>query len=513
MAARRPRRVVDGEQPLFDFDAVDVVADDSRRPPALMPEPVYEPFVRMAPGIVSGGRRITAVDPSLPAPTVMAEGIGDAARDASGNASPSRVSVADPAAPRYRVPPMGEIAAVAPNGLTMVSTFSGCGGTCLGFRMAGWRVAWANDSDANARACYALNFPGTICDGRDLRAVTAADILSATGLARGELDLFEGSPPCTVFSTAGRRSAKWGGARRHAGVADVRVEDLFFVWLDLLDGLRPRAFVAENVSGLIKGVARGYFKRIMSRMREIGYRVDARVLDAADYGVPQRRVRVIFMGVRADVGARPTWPLALGYRYSVRDALPWIDRIEGHHYGQVDRSADKTSMAIVSDSKQQRLVARVIHDTGGFVRGRDVTDSPCPPILVGSAICSTHYLVENGPPAGDETRTGRRLEQPLTNRSFDDVVFGGLDHSAATILGSAEKHSGFMREMDADGREIVRRKFSIAELRRICGFPDDFALVGTYAQQWARLGNSVPPVMAAAYAATLRDALLGARRG
>src|SRR5262245_57676400 len=142
---------------------------------------------------------------------------------------------------------MDEIATVPLNGLTHVSTFSGCGGTCLGFRMAGFKTLWANDSDDGAQATYRANHPGTFLDTRDIRDVTADHILRETSLQLGELDVFEGSPPCTVFSRAGRGAKKWGGVAEHAGVLNVRVEELSFEFVRLLSGLMPRAFVVENV--------------------------------------------------------------------------------------------------------------------------------------------------------------------------------------------------------------------------------------------------------------------------
>ena len=112
--------------------------------------------------------------------------------------------------PPYRVPSMEEVAAIPASGLTHVSTFSGCGGTCLGFRMAGYRTLWANDSDPHAQRTYAANHRGTVLDPRDIREVDPADVLRATGLTIGQLDVLEGSPPCTVFSRAGRRESPRG---------------------------------------------------------------------------------------------------------------------------------------------------------------------------------------------------------------------------------------------------------------------------------------------------------------
>ena len=100
---------------------------------------------------------------------------------------------------------MAEIATIPDNGLRVVSTFSGCGGSCLGFKMAGYRVLWASEFIPAAAEVYRANHAGTILDTRDIRKIQPADILAATGLKVGELDVLEGSPPCASFSTAGKR--------------------------------------------------------------------------------------------------------------------------------------------------------------------------------------------------------------------------------------------------------------------------------------------------------------------
>jgi DNA (cytosine-5)-methyltransferase 1 len=84
--------------------------------------------------------------------------------------------------------------------------------------------------------------------------------------------------------------------------------------------------VAENVSGLVKGVAKGYFLEILAKLKACGYRVGCKVLDAQWLGVPQARQRTIFVGVREDLGKEPVFPKPLAYRYSLREALPWIVR-------------------------------------------------------------------------------------------------------------------------------------------------------------------------------------------
>ena len=103
----------------------------------------------------------------------------------------------------------------------------------------------------------------------------------------GQLDLLDGSPPCASFSTSGTRDAGWCKVKKYSDVHQ-RVDDLFFEYVRLIKGLQPKTFVAENVSGLVKGKAKGYFKIILAALKECGYNVSCRVLDAQWLGVPQQ---------------------------------------------------------------------------------------------------------------------------------------------------------------------------------------------------------------------------------
>src|SRR3954468_19918276 len=109
---------------------------------------------------------------------------------------------------------MSEINAQPWNGFTVASTFSGCGGSSLGYKMAGFRVLWANEFIPAAQDTYRANHPSTLLDTRDIRIVQPEDLLEAIGMRAGELDLFDGSPPCASFSTAGIREGGWGGGEK-----------------------------------------------------------------------------------------------------------------------------------------------------------------------------------------------------------------------------------------------------------------------------------------------------------
>jgi DNA (cytosine-5)-methyltransferase 1 len=421
--------------------------------------------------------------------------------------------------PPYRVPSMAEIAATQPNGYRVVSTFSGAGGSCLGFRMAGFRVVWASEFIAAARETYLANWPDAHVDARDIRRVTAKEVLAAAGLGPGEVDVLEGSPPCASFSTAGKREQSWGKVKAYSDGAQ-RTDDLFFEYARLLEGIRPRVFVAENVSGLVKGTAKGYFKQILRRLRACGYRVEARLLDAQWLGVPQARQRLFFVGVRDDLGRGPAFPAPLGYRYSVRDALPWLAgwSAKGHGYypgGWVDGQAPAPSVLVGPSSgaySDHQLAAvpgpRLRMGAHGFYPGRSVDLASEPSPTVGaSGLGSYAYDVEAEPEA-DISRYAigaewERLAPGEQSGRYFNLVRAHPDRPSPTVTVPA----GIMSAATVT-HPTEKRKFTIPELKRICAFPDDFTVTGSYPQQWERLGRAVPPLMMRAVAEAVRDQVL-----
>jgi DNA-cytosine methyltransferase len=362
-----------------------------------------------------------------PAPTIGTEGIssggGINGHWLEDDGMPSAPVQSDK--PPYRVPPMAEIATLPQSGLRIVSTFSGCGGSCLGYRMAGYRVLWANEFLPAAQECYRLNHPDSILDCRDIRIVQAKDILAAIGLCEGELDLLDGSPPCQAFSTAGKRQKGWGKAKRYDnGIAQCN-ESLFAEYARLLRGLRPKVFLAENVSGLVKGVAKGYFLEILKELKECGYCVEARVLDAQWLGVPQMRQRLIFQGVREDVGRAPAWPRPLPYRYSVREAIGVGLRTKSYASNGWTEGGEPAAAVQASGqywTEDNPATIQVSRDRrGAFGKEGEISDSPVPAILAGTAGnlwieeqrgFDGHRFVSSDSPQVYHCRTEARLRLP-----------------------------------------------------------------------------------------------------
>ena len=181
---------------------------------------------------------------------------------------------------------------------TLISTFAGVGGSSLGYSFAGYRELLAVEWDDRAVATMRANFPDLPVHHGDVAGLSVDECLRLSRLAPGELDVLDGSPPCQGFSMAGRRE-----------LSDPR-NVLFREFGRLLRGLRPRAFVLENVPGLVRGRMRLVFADMLRELRSAGYRVSARVLDAAYFSVPQHRRRLIVLGVREDLGVEPSHPRA-----------------------------------------------------------------------------------------------------------------------------------------------------------------------------------------------------------
>lgn len=369
--------------------------------------------------------------------------------------------------PPYSLPSMADIAAVrGTSGLKVASTFSGCGGSCLGFEEAGFEVVWANEFVPIAQDAYAMNHAHTILDRRDVRNVSAADILEAVGLGVGELDVFNGSPPCQAFSTVGKRHKGWGSEKEYEHGVSQKNETLFDEYIRLLNGLQPKVFVAENVSGLAHGKAAGIFKGIGRDLSAAGYDVKVALLDAQWLGIPQTRLRLVFVGVRNDLvarGARFEFPKPFPYYYSVQDAIPWVVAFDGEN---PDEFGNRTHPFEPPYGEPLQW---------GASKNRAAKFPPMP-----------------------TTRPCECISTLGLGQVWEHFVeFRG---TKAVRLGPDETLRGVANRPGRSGRG-----FSIVEIKRLASFPDDFKLPGSRVKQWNRIGNSVPPRMMNALASAIRE--------
>ncbi len=320
---------------------------------------------------------------------------------------------------------------------TVISTFAGAGGSSLGYSMAGFRELLAVEWDDNAVATFKLNFPDVPVYHGDIAKLTVEEVLQRTGLQPGQLDVFDGSPPCQGFSTAGKRNFN-----------DDR-NQLFREYVRLLRGLQPKVFVMENVSGMVKGKMKLIFVDILKELKASGYVVSARLLNAMYFGVPQSRERMIFIGVREDLGIAPSHPKAWSKPVKLGTALT---------------DADVSGLPKFDDA-YARLWPRI-------------------PVPTGARLTSAAHRVIgkgfNNCIKPNPSMPCCTLPKTQTGRGF------------ATIAHWAEQ-----------------RALSIGEAKRIGSFPDDWKTIGDYSTQWMRIGNSVPPLFMRSIARHIRSEILG----
>lgn len=320
---------------------------------------------------------------------------------------------------------------------TVISTFAGCGGSSLGYSMAGFRELLAVEWDDNAVATFKLNFPDVSVYHGDIAKLSVEQVLQQTGLQLGRLDVFDGSPPCQGFSTAGKRD--FGDDRNQ----------LFREYVRLLRGLQPKVFVMENVSGMVKGKMKLIFAEILRELKASGYKVSARLLNAMYFNVPQSRERMIFVGVREDLGIGPSHPRAESGIFTVGNALyscPFTDgataSVKGHVPEMMKRC--KPGKSLGSSTKQEKFFSWVKADW----------NKPCMTIQ-------------------------------------KSVTFGGF-----SIWHPSEDRS-------LNGRELAR----------LGSWPDEYTFVGNYENWVNRIGNSVPPLFMRSIANHIRREILDKATG
>lgn len=184
------------------------------------------------------------------------------------------------------------------NGLKVFSTFACGGGSSMGYKLAGYDVVGANDIDPQMRKHYETNLNPRIFIESPVLDLLRDDLPAELY----DLDVLDGSPPCSTFSLAGSREKVWGKEKHfREGQAVQILDDLFFDFLKVADHLKPKVIVAENVKGMLAGNARGYVSAIFDLLKVMGYVPQIFLVNAAYCGVPQTRERVFVCAIRKDL--------------------------------------------------------------------------------------------------------------------------------------------------------------------------------------------------------------------
>lgn len=373
--------------------------------------------------------------------------------------------------------------------LFTVDLFAGAGGLALGFADAGFHPLAANDFDAPAGATFAANFQHTPFLLRSIEKLPGKELLSTAGLQAGDLDALLGGPPCQAFSVYNHQR----------GFHDDR-SGLFREYLRVVGELLPKVVVMENVVGMTSLDGGRAIDEMHRSLGKLGYAVEHRILRAEEYGVPQERRRIFFIGSRV---GKIVWPEPTHGRQddlltvdllplvTVWDAigdLPKLEMGEGGdevtRYTRIPRTTYQTTMRQGSDGVRNHYAPQLaeinVKRMKHIPQGGSWRDLP-------------HQLL----PAG----------MKLARRSDHTKRYGRLHPEGmfSTVLTKADLHWGAYIHPAED------RTLSVRECARAQSFPDRFQFVGSRVEQYRQVGNAVPPILARAVAASVRTMIEAAK--
>ncbi|MEC4983562.1 MAG: DNA cytosine methyltransferase [Oscillatoria sp. PMC 1068.18] len=358
-----------------------------------------------------------------------------------------------------------------------VDLFAGAGGFSLGIEQAGFEVAVAVESDPVHAAVYSYNFPQTQVLCRDVASLDAREIIQAVG---GEIDLVFGGPPCQGFSSMGKRNPK-----------DDR-NSLVFAFCRLVKELQPRYFVIENVPGLNQGKHRQILRRLKHDLKDAGYKIrePVQILNAADFGVPQKRKRLFLLGWRYKENALFYPETEPKERVSVRDAiadLPNLDDLPQLLHTDEIEFRYKRNL-----SNYVKILRELIPDPDNFAHRRIWKRS-----LLTSSRRTQHQT---------QSRERFHLTQPGELEPISrlrKLDWNKCSHTLRAGTGIERGSFTSARPLHPEGDRVI----SVREAARLHSFPDWFRLHATKWHGFRQVGNAVPPLLARALGAKIIIAL------
>ncbi|WP_417519890.1 DNA cytosine methyltransferase [Minwuia sp.] len=361
--------------------------------------------------------------------------------------------------------------------LTAIDLFCGAGGLSEGLRQAGFYVLAGNDFDEAAGSTFASTHKEAKFLAGSVQKISATDFLKASNLKRGELDCLVGGPPCQAFSVYNHQR----------GMHDERSQ-LFREYLRLVEGLNPRWVIMENVTGITSAGAGEAVQAILKGLKGLGYIVEHKILRAEEYGVPQERRRVVFIGNR--LGQPIVWPHkthgdGLLPFTTIKDAIGDLPALSNGEkpgvmpYGRAAigpyQKALRNGSNAVYNHAAPRLAPINIERMKHIPPGGSWRDIPV-------------ELLPKG------MKKARRCDH---TKRYGRMTWDGL---SCTVLTKCDLHWGAFIHPDQD------RVITVREAARIQSFPDWFQFEGSRTEQYVQVGNAVPPILGRSIGKAIRTA-------
>ena len=337
----------------------------------------------------------------------------------------------------------------------VIDLFCGCGGFSSGFGKENYNILLGVDNDPSALKTFELNHKNTKCLCADIKQISYADSLKPL-IGDAAIDVIIGGPPCQGMSLSGPR--KFNDPRN----------SLYLSFIRLVDEVRPRAFVIENVTGLVS-LFKGEIKdSIISKFADMGYSVTYQILTASNYGVPQNRKRVIFVGL---LGSTFKYPepkeQIITCEMALSDLPPLVDDV-GSDFSTYTKPAKNAYQSLMRENSAglYNHVAAVHADR-------------------------VKHIISLVPDGGNY----KDLPEEFRNtRNFNVAWTRFNSQKPAPTIDTGHRHHFHYK---------YNRVPTVRESARLQSFPDDFIFLGNKTQQFRQVGNAVPPLMAQAIAKQL----------
>lgn len=345
------------------------------------------------------------------------------------------------------------------NSLNVIDLFCGCGGLSFGFEKAGFDILLGIDNDAKALETFELNHKGAKSICKDITNVTyEKDIKPIIGNKR--IDVIIGGPPCQGMSLSGPR--KFDDPRNK----------LYLSYIRLVKEIQPKAFVIENVPGLVSLFGGQIKDNIIKIFTSMGYEIQYKILCSSDYGVPQRRKRVVFIGVREGEFKYPvkeectiTCSMALSDLPTLEHSTGW----EGMEYLCLPQNEYQKIMRKNSDLVRNHIAANHTE--------------------------RVQKIISLVPDGGNYKNLP---EEYIKSRNFHVAWTRFASDKPAPTIDTGHRHHFHYK---------YNRVPTVRECARLQSFPDDFVFIGNKTQQFRQVGNAVPPLMAQKIAEQLKKNL------
>lgn len=357
--------------------------------------------------------------------------------------------------------------------MNVIDLFCGCGGFSLGFEKAGYDVLLGVDIWKDALNTFEKNHEKAKILEEDLRNISAEQLLSLIDKDRSDIDVIIGGPPCQGFSISGKR------------ILDDPRNQLYKSFVEVVDYIKPKVFVMENVPGLVRLFGGKAKDSILESLEGIGYNVTYKILNAADYGVPQMRKRVFFVGLRKDLFEFP-----LDYFQ-----FPLPEYGEGLRYPYITSEEAISDLPLLNDSYGEQIMSYSLPPTNEYQNLMRLDSGNIFNHIATVHKQKTVEIIAQVPDGGNY----KDLPSNLHNTRKVNIAWTRMNSKKPCFTIDTGHNHHFHYKAD--------RVPTVRESARIQSFPDDFIFYGTKTSQLKQVGNAVPPILSCALALEVKKIL------